>query len=165
MGICNTYLNMKTTITPADLQGRGEIETLVNAFYARVRLDPMLGFIFEDVAGTDWSHHLPRMYSFWEKVLFGTGDFSGNPLAVHARLVSMTEMGRPQFDRWLEIFKSTVDDLFAGPNAEHLKNIATDMANVIHRRINGIHEVPFSGVPSSEGPPSRYASYRANAGT
>lgn len=155
---------MKTPTTPVDLHGRAEIEALVNAFYIRVRQDPMLGFIFEEVAGTDWSRHLPRMYSFWEKVLFRTGDFTGNPLAVHARLVTLTEMGRPQFDRWLEIFKSTVDDLFAGPNAEHLKNIAVDMANVIHRRINGIHEVPLSGVPPLQAPPSHYASYRSNVG-
>src|SRR6218665_663101 len=132
MGICNTYSNMKTNTSPTDLLGRAEIERLVNVFYERVRQDPMLGFIFEEVAGTDWSHHLPRMYSFWEKVLFRTGDFNGNPLVVHARLATQTEMGKAQFDRWLEIFKTTVDDLFAGPNAEHLKNIATDMANVIH---------------------------------
>lgn len=119
-----------------DLEGRAEIEQLVNAFYDRVRGDDLLGFIFNEVAHTDWAAHLPKMYSFWEQVIFRTGGYTGNPLAVHARLVPLTAMGKPQFDRWLQIFQSTVDSLFSGPNAEHIKNCAADMAQVIHRRIN-----------------------------
>ncbi|MBB5035963.1 group III truncated hemoglobin [Prosthecobacter dejongeii] len=119
-----------------DLHGRAEIEQLVNAFYEHVREDDVLGFIFTDIARTDWTAHLPRMYAFWETVLFRTGGYTGNPLAVHARLLPLTAMGRPQFDRWLLLFHRTVDAHFAGPNAEHIKNCASDMANVIHRRLS-----------------------------
>ena len=119
-----------------DLADRAGIERLVDAFYERVRADERLGFIFDRVAQTDWSVHLPRMYAFWETVLFRSGGYTGSPLAAHARLVSLTGMGRPQFDRWLELFCGTVDALFAGPNAEHIKSCAADMANVILRRIN-----------------------------
>lgn len=131
----------------SDIEGRAEIEMLVNAFYQCVRGDDLLGFIFEDVAHTDWNAHLPRMYAFWETVLFRTGGFTGNPLAVHARLVPQTEMGEAQFGRWLELFCHTVDSLFAGERAEHIKNCARDMANVIHSRINGIPARLFDFAP------------------
>ncbi|MDB6120941.1 MAG: hypothetical protein JWO08_4722, partial [Verrucomicrobiaceae bacterium] len=119
-----------------DIGGRAEIETLVNTFYQRVRSDDMLNFIFESVAQTNWQTHLPKMYAFWETVLFRSGGYTGSPLAVHAKLAPLTAMGREQFDRWLLLFQGTVDDLFAGENAEHIKNCAADMAKVIHSRIN-----------------------------
>lgn len=119
-----------------DLVDRAGIELLVNAFYQKVRSDEVLGFIFDEVARIDWPTHLPRMYAFWETVLFRSGGYSGNPLTMHARLAGQTAMGRMQFDRWLTLFCQTVDELFAGENADHLKNIATDMAGVIHSRIH-----------------------------
>lgn len=133
-----------------DLAGREEIETLVNAFYSRVQADPLLGFIFKDVAKVDWPAHLPRMYAFWETVLFRKGGYTGNPLAAHAKLLSETPMGREQFDRWLLLFKETVDDLFQGDKADHIKNCAEDMARVIYSRINGVPD------PRSVNRPSRY---------
>ncbi len=121
-----------------DIQGRPEIERLVNAFYEKVRADDRLGFIFTDIAHTDWAAHLPRMHAFWETVLFGTGGFAGNPVTAHAKLVPRTEMGRAQFDRWLLLFERTVDELFHGERADHIKNCARDMANVLHGRIHGM---------------------------
>lgn len=144
-----------------DLAGRTEIERLVNAFYDRVRSDEMLGFIFDEVAAVDWSKHLPKMYAFWETVLFRSGGYTGNPLAAHAKLVPLTGMGRPQFDRWLELFRATVDDLFAGENAEHIKNCAADMANVIHLKINGIPDPRVDPANLTPEQRARYAAYRA----
>ena len=121
-----------------DLQGRDDIKRLVDSFYDKVGRDEMLGPIFNDIAGTDWVTHLPKMYAFWESMIFRTGSFRGDPLAAHTRLVPLTSMGRPQFERWLQLFTATVNELFAGMNAEHIKNSAADMANVIHARINGL---------------------------
>ena len=116
-----------------DIQGRAEIETLVNTFYDRVRGDELLGFIFEKIAQTDWQAHLPKMYAFWETVLFRSGGYTGNPIAAHAKLLPQTAMGREQFDRWLLLFRATVDDLFVGEKAEHIKNCAADMGKVMYR--------------------------------
>jgi hemoglobin len=131
------------TATKPDIAGRADIERLVNTFYEKIRSDDLLGFIFNDVAKTDWAVHLPKMYAFWETMLFRSGGFVGNPLAAHERLVPLTAMGRPQFDRWLSVFTATVDQLFTGKNAEHLKNSAADMANVIHARINGVEQARY----------------------
>lgn len=143
--------------------GRSEIEQLVNAFYQRVRHDELLGFIFDDVAQTNWSTHLPKMYTFWETVLFRTGGYTGNPVAAHAKLMPFTQMGRPQFDRWLELFQSTVDDLFEGPNADHIKNCAADMANVIYARINQVADPRFDPANLTPEQRARYAAYKPKA--
>lgn len=146
---------------PPDLQGRPDIERLVNAFYEVVRKDELLGFIFDEVANTHWDTHLPRMYAFWETVLFRSGGYSGNPVAAHAKLVPQTEMGRTQFDRWLVLFRETVDKLFSGPNAEHIKNCAHDMANVLYSRINNVPDPRFDPARLTPEQHARYAKYRA----
>ncbi len=132
----------------------------MNAFYGKVRADALLGFIFDEVARTDWEAHLPKMYAFWERVLFGTGDYTGNPLAAHARLTPLTEMGRAQFDRWLCLFKATVDELFTGERAEHIKRCAEDMANVIYSRINQVPDPRFDPANLTPEQRQRYARYR-----
>lgn len=148
-----------------DISGRAEIETLVNAFYERVRADEVLGFIFDQVAHTNWSTHLPKMYAFWETVLFRSGGYAGNPLAAHAKLVPLTDMGRDKFDRWLALFRATVDDLFAGENAEHIKNCAADMANVIHGKINAIPDPRFDPANLTPEQRERYARYKSQPQT
>ena len=149
--------------TKPDIAGRAEIETLVNTFYQRVRTDDTLGFIFDSVARTNWDTHLPKMYAFWETVLFRSGGYTGNPLAAHAKLVPLTAMGRAQFDHWLALFRGTVDDLFAGEKAEHIKSCAADMANVIHARINNVDEPRFDPANLTPEQRERYASYKASS--
>ncbi len=149
-----------TTSLP-DLAGRADIERLVNTFYDKVRGDELLGFIFDDVAKLDWAAHLPKMYAFWETVIFRSAGYTGNPLAAHARLVPLTAMGRPQFDRWLALFTATVDGLFSGENAEHIKSAASDMANVIHAKINGVEQARFDFSKLTPEERERYASSRA----
>ena len=144
-----------------DITGRAEIETLVNTFYDRVRGDAELGPIFDEVAHTNWSTHLPKMHAFWETVLFRTGGFIGNPIAAHARLVPLTDMGRDKFDHWLTLFRATVDDLFAGERAEHIKNCAADMANVIYSKINAVPDLRFDPANLTPEQRERYARYKA----
>jgi hemoglobin len=150
----------ESTENQPELKGRADIERLVNAFYERVRKDELLGFIFDEVARTRWEVHLPKMYAFWETVVFGTGGYQGNPLAAHAKLVPMTAMGREQFDRWLEVFKGTVDELFAGEKAEHIKRAAEDMANVIYSRINQVPDPRFDPANLTSEQKARYARYK-----
>lgn len=143
-----------------DIEGRADIERLVNHFYGLVRKDKLIGFIFEEVAKVDWDSHLPKMYAFWETVLFGTGNFRGNPLAAHAKLVPMTEMGLEQFQQWLSLFHQTVDELFGGERAGHIKRSAEDMANVIYSRINGVPDPRFDPANLTPEQRERYRRYR-----
>ena len=143
-----------------DIRGRAEIETLVNTFYDRVRGDEVLGFIFDQVAQTNWETHLPKMYAFWETVLFRSGGYLGNPIAAHAKLLPQTAMGRAQFEHWLLLFKGTVDDLFAGEKATHIKGCAEDMANVIYSKINAVPDPRFDPANLTPEQRERYARYK-----
>ncbi len=120
-----------------DIISRGDIERLVDRFYSRVRVDEILGPIFDDVARTDWDAHLPRMYDFWESVLFGASSFSGNPLAVHLSLARQIHLGAREFGRWLDLFHATVDAAFRGPTADDIKARAARIAAVMQHHISG----------------------------
>ncbi|RYF45344.1 MAG: sec-independent protein translocase TatC, partial [Cytophagaceae bacterium] len=37
------------------------VRLLVNSFYDKVQVDPLIGPIFMDVAEVDWASHLPKM--------------------------------------------------------------------------------------------------------
>jgi hemoglobin len=121
-------------MTPArhDIASRNDIVRLVDTFYAAVRRDAMLGPIFDDVAKTDWAAHLPKMYDFWQTVLFGMAiGFRGDPLAIHLDLASRVYLGPDEFQRWLGLFHRTIDDLFDGPVADDARQRATRIASVM----------------------------------
>jgi hemoglobin len=121
--------------TKADIASRDDVMRLVKAFYDQVRTDAVLGPIFEDVAHVDWARHLPKMYDFWETVLFGKPAFTGNPLAVHRALARRTALTPREFDRWLEVFHVTVDRLFTGEVADLAKLRSSRIAVVMQHHI------------------------------
>ncbi len=79
------------------------IKTLVHTFYARVRIDPMLGPIFNR-AIDDWDAHLEKLCTFWSAVTLMTGRYKGTPMKVHAEL---PQIGGEHFERWLALFQAT----------------------------------------------------------
>jgi hemoglobin len=119
-----------------DITDSRDVARLVNVFYDRVREDDILGPIFDDIAHVDWATHLPRMYDFWESVLFARATFKGTPLLVHRALDRRTPLTVAAFDRWIALFQSTVDDLFSGPMAEHAKNCAVRIAATMEHNIS-----------------------------
>src|SRR5205085_2034135 len=119
-----------------DITDSRDVARLVNVFYDRVRDDDILGPIFDDIAHVDWATHLPRMYDFWESVLFARATFKGAPLVVHRALARRTPLTAAAFNRWIALFQSTVDDLFSGPMAEHAKNSATRIAATMEHNID-----------------------------
>ena len=115
----------------SDISSRDDIVHLVDTFYERVGRDGLLGPIFNDIAHVDWVHHLPRMYDFWDSVLFGRTAFKGNPLAVHRALAQLTPLTGREFTAWLTLFHGTVDDLFAGAIATQAKIRASRIATTM----------------------------------
>jgi hemoglobin len=113
---------------------------MVDAFYQRVQQDDLLGPIFSDVAHVNWDAHLPKMYGFWNSVLFGTPGFKGDPMAVHRELAGRTAMTSVEFTRWVALFQATVDDLFEGPGADATKARAERIATVMQYHL-AAHEM------------------------
>lgn len=118
-----------------DIENRKDIEILVDRFYEIVREDNVIGYLFNDVAQTDWSIHLPKMYDFWEVILFGTGHFKGNPMFVHKELHSKSPMNSEHFAHWFDLFQNTVDDLYQGKNAEEIKYSASNIAQTMMYKV------------------------------
>lgn len=107
-----------------DLDTRSGIDRLMIAFYAKATTDDLIGEFFTEVVPFDLRHHLPIIGDFWESVLFGTqayGKHNRSPLQLHAELDALEPLHPEHFDRWLELFRETVDELFAGPRAEFAK--------------------------------------------
>jgi len=87
-----------------------DVDQLVERFYAKVRLDPRLGPVFETALGPDgWPGHLATLKDFWASVLQGAGRYKGSPMATHARLPALTE---DLFAPWLALFHQTCGELF-----------------------------------------------------
>lgn len=149
-----------TNMTRPDILDRRDLVRLVDAFYEKVRADAPLGRIFDEVAQVDWQSHLPKLYDFWDTVLFRTGTFRGNPLAAHARLLEHTRLEWPLFERWLDLFRTTVTESFEGENATHIVRCAEDMARVIHSKIHSIPNPRLNPESLTPEQKARYASYR-----
>lgn len=113
-----------------DIQHRGDIERLIDTFYDKVKADPVIGYIFNDIARVDWPKHLPIMYDFWEFLLLNGKNYHGNPIEKHFSLHAQHPLTAAHFDRWLELFQATVDELFSGAVADDAKSRAAAIAGV-----------------------------------
>jgi hemoglobin len=118
-----------------DIESRKDVEQLVNLFYDIVKQDPVIGFIFNDVAKVNWDKHLPVMYDFWENIIFLTGKYSGNPMSVHLHLNEQVPLNTDHFKRWLELFTQTIDELFEGKKATLTKEKAISIATIMEAKI------------------------------
>lgn len=90
-----------------------EISELVDRFYAKVRLDPEIGPIFNETVA-DWDVHLRLLKDFWSTVLLGTGRYKGSPPVAHFNL----PIGDKHFERWLALFEETAGEVMRPLHAE-----------------------------------------------
>ncbi|MEX2411075.1 MAG: group III truncated hemoglobin [Candidatus Paceibacterota bacterium] len=124
-----------------DIFSRKDIELLVNTFYDKVRLNPTLGPVFNDVAKVNWVSHLPRMYSFWAAQLLGESGFKGNPMKKHIELSKLTRLSEHEFNEWLTLFFETTDQLFEGEKAMKAKTKALNIARLMLHKIQAHEQI------------------------
>ena len=118
-----------------DIETREDIERLVRAFYSKALTDPIIGFIFTDVARLDVEAHVPQIASFWETILLGAQTYRGGAFRPHAALHFQVRLRAGHFERWLALWRETVDGLFAGERAELAKSHALRVARAFHGRL------------------------------
>jgi hemoglobin len=121
-----------------DLESRADIDVLMVNFYRRAMTDEVIGHFFTEVVKLDLDHHLPIIGDFWETALFGATAYrrhGRNPLAVHVALHELSPLRAEDFERWLEIFRETVDASFAGMYADFAKQRAGAIARRIREYI------------------------------
>jgi hemoglobin len=116
------------------ISSREEVIKVVDRFYSKVRQDELIGPIFTEQAKVDWDEHLPKLYNFWEDLLFGTENYHGRPFPPHMKFNLKIE----HFERWLKLFVETIDENFSGLKAEEMKARALRIAQNFLRNIEAL---------------------------
>ena len=120
-----------------DIQNGEDIEKLIEHFYLnKVIDDPIIGFLFTDIAKIDVPAHIPKVANFWKKVLLGDNTYSGKMFLAHERLNHKVSLNRHHFVRWLYLFEQSIDELFAGKTAELAKKRANKIADSMFNGLN-----------------------------
>lgn len=90
-----------------DMLEEAMIHDVVHGFYDKIRVDELLGPIFNGVIPADqWPHHLAKMCDFWSSTLLRTYRYEGRPLPPH---LAIPELEEEHFRRWLALFQATVE--------------------------------------------------------
>ena len=108
-----------------------DIKKLVDAFYDKVRRDELIGPIFNERIQGRWPQHLEKMYTFWQTVLLGEHTYFGSPFPPHANL----PVSHNHFEKWMQLFTLTIDELFIGEKAKEAKWRAGKMAETFESKI------------------------------
>jgi hemoglobin len=122
------YLTTMTKTALPQYATDDQIESLVAAFYARIRTDSELGPIFHRVIGEDWTAHLKTMCDFWSSVMNTSGRYKGKPIPAHIKLPGIEPR---HFQRWLRLFSETArkqfDTQLAGLFVQRAERIAESL--------------------------------------
>lgn len=125
-GSVNTEVKEVTTLE--------DVQLIVDDFYGKIRMDDLLGDIFDNIIQDRWPEHIEKMYTFWQTVLLGENTYTGAPFVPHAHL----PVDQEHFDRWLSLFDETVDNYFIGERAEKAKWQGHKMAEIFLDKIRYI---------------------------
>lgn len=91
------------------------VRAVVDRFYEKARQDAVIGPIFNRVIpDADWPAHLDKIASFWSSMLLNAGTYGGRPMPKH---LAIGDLADEHFQRWLSLFKETVDAVCPPPVA------------------------------------------------
>ena len=101
------------------------LKALVDAFYAKVREDGLIGPVFNDAIG-DWPEHLDKLHAFWSSVMLTSGRYKGRPLPAHVK--HGDRISSASFARWLALWRETTGELLDPASAAALQDKADRIA-------------------------------------
>lgn len=110
-----------------DITTKQNVEQLVETFYNHVLKDEDLAPFFKNL---DFKAHLPKMIHFWSFVLLDEPGYTTNVTDKHTHM----RLSKVHFDRWVELFHTTVDALFKGEKSDMAKQRATLIAWTIQNK-------------------------------
>ncbi len=106
------------------------IKQLVDSFYPKIIQDPTVGPYFVERLGSDinskvWQEHLKLLTNFWATQALRDMSYKGSPLAPH---FSMQGLDRAAFERWLELFYETIDEIYTPSTGVFFKTTSSNIA-------------------------------------
>lgn len=118
------------------LDNRASINFLVDLFYKKVRVNELLGPIFNSVV-KDWPLHLAHITNFWESSLLRASSYRGNPIEKHKAVDAAVHnsITMEHFGVWLQLWFETIDAHFHGELAQLAKARARNMSTFIFIKI------------------------------
>lgn len=118
------------------IQNLEDIKMLVDTFYGRIRKDELLAPIFNERIQDRWPEHLEKMYRFWQTMLLNDHTYFGSPFFPHASL----DVYHQHFDRWLSLWKQTLNELYTGDRANEALWRAERMATMFEYKIGNLRQ-------------------------
>lgn len=127
-----------------------EIDAVVALFYARVRVHPVLGPIFNDAISTDpdlWREHEAKIARFWRNALLRQPVYSGNPMMVHA---FNPDVRADHFAVWLTLFDEVLAEVLPPATAQSWSRLAHRIGRGLSLGLDGAR-ARVGGVPNLAG--------------
>lgn len=132
------------------------IAAVVDDFYAKARVDPLLGPIFTRVIpDAEWRAHMDVIADFWSSLLLGTRRYEGRPMPKH---LAIGDLDDNHFERWLALFRETAESLCPPEIAALFVDRAERIAHsfrlglAFHRGQDTINIAPMrAGLPGHRG--------------
>jgi hemoglobin len=115
-----------------DIQTKEDIVQLVDVFYTRVLGDEKLAHFF---AHLNFETHKPKMVHFWSFVLLDEPGYTTNVFDKHANL----RANSADFNEWVSLFHTTVNELFEGEKAEAAKFRATTLGYTFGSKLDALN--------------------------
>lgn len=126
-----------------ELNSREAIELLVHSFYLKVKQDDLLAPIFNNAHFFSWDTHIPVMVNFWETLLLDTVTYKGNTMQKHLTLHKQFPLTPQLFDRWKELFYSTLNELFTGSGVAEATRRVEAMSSLMQYKIQQSEQKGF----------------------
>jgi hemoglobin len=87
-----------------------QIDAVLARFYARIRVHPQLGPVFNGHIGTtdaQWATHIALITRFWRGAILREPGYDGNPMRAHMQAGNV----QPEhFDPWIALFEEVATD-------------------------------------------------------
>ena len=115
---------MSDSIMPNRLLDAAAIAELVDRFYNKVQVDPVLGPVFNPVVH-DWNEHKRLLISFWSSVALRAGSYRGSPMAAHRPLPIRAD----HFDHWIGLWRETCGEVLDEDGAAQMVDYARRIGN------------------------------------
>lgn len=118
-----------------DIQNQDDLYLLVDEFYKKLLADNSISYFFTDVVKIRVKEHLPILVTFWSQAILGRGGYTNNLTDIHLNINKLEPLTPEIFKIWLQHFFTTIDECFAGENAEKIKTQALNIATVMQIKI------------------------------
>lgn len=116
-----------------------QINQVVKAFYAKIRVHPALGPIFSGIIGNIgdntalWELHEDKIGRFWRTVLLREGSYFGNPMLVH---IDVPDIKDEHFTQWLALFDTVLYKELPEEAAAKFSNKAHQIGGSLRRSVH-----------------------------